>query len=157
MASKPFRGKSQWENLSFFAEAECQRSSVVDGNFIHGLYLVLGSTDVTLFGNIFPRSFTPCQETSMRCSAKINYRNTSEGFFTALAPPTLLLLCRVLFSQPSSPFRPISHATGGLNVNGLIIPFCLARQQITFSASTVRTCVLSNGNNDIRVNFFFFF
>lgn len=119
--------------------------------------LVLGSTDVTLFGNIFPRSFTPCQETSMRCSAKINYRNTKWRFFTAFAPPTLLLLCRLLFSQPSSPFSPISHTTGGLNVNGLIIPFCLARQQITVSASTVCTCALSNGNNDIRVNLFMYF
>lgn len=137
MASNPLRGKSQWENLLFlfFFFCRSRMSEEFSGwwEFHSWVLLVLGSTDVTLFGNIFPRSFTPCQETSMRCSAKINYRNTKWRFLTAFAPPTLLLLCRLLFSQPSSPFSPISHTTGGLNVNGLIIPLCLARQQITFS------------------------
>lgn len=130
---------------------------MLDENFIQGFCWCRAAPTSNCLETFFQGLSRPAKKHQCAALPKLIIGAQSEGFSLPLLPPPLLPLCRLPSNEPGSPFSPISHTTGGLNVNGLIIPFCLARQQITSSASTVCTCAPSNATDDIRPRLFVFF
>lgn len=75
--------------LSFFsfAEAECQRSSVVDGNFIHGLYWRWGAPTSHCLETFFQGLSHPAKKHQCAALPKLIIGTQSEGFSLLLLPP----------------------------------------------------------------------